>query len=393
MAFLTMPLNVYDDLLQYLDVRMISPLRALQKMAAQLFETTFTPHFYAALTRPLRLGGRLIAGPHTASFAETSMKSTMLTITVDVPIDWAAQEATPLPQRLLSQLPGPRKLWKEGALIIGVGFKKPRGTHAEFKGALQACAPQELRYLSMTDSRLPQHLPRPIIEESSLEVLHYAGAPTPEFLGKLQLFTHLPKAISFHRSCMYFLAWAAKNPELAGNVQCLGDVSLTPEGLQDWCRHVPVSSYVRKLGLSITTGRYTERSARWRAEDVFGVIMRTLPQLHTIGLNLEISYQCTEQHQETIMDLLAIVDKAGVRIVSFDVLLIQLPSSSRKRAERLESLSRELRERGVHMTQDPRPRNTKEIPSDGFEIPASLSLSAPSVVSRSVASALWQTVW
>ena len=74
------------------------------------------------------------------------------------------------------------------------------------------------------------------------------------------------------------------------------------------------------------------------------------------------------------------------------MLLIQLPSSARKRDERIQSLQEQLREAGVDVTMPVRARSTKEVP-DGFVLPASLWLSAPAAVCQGVSSALWQTVW
>ena len=54
MAFLSMPLGVYDHLLQYVGVNMMAALRALQQSAARLFEKTFQPELFVALTRSHR---------------------------------------------------------------------------------------------------------------------------------------------------------------------------------------------------------------------------------------------------------------------------------------------------------------------------------------------------
>ncbi len=93
------------------------------------------------------------------------------------------------------------------------------------------------------------------------------------------------------------------------------------------------------------------------------------------------------------MNLLDIFINAGISILSFEVLLIQLPSSPKKRDERLQSLFGELRAVGVNVTKPVRARSTREIPCDGFVLPAALSLCAPAAVCQGVSSALWQTVW
>ena len=165
MALLTMPSAIRDYILQYVSVR-TSSLRALTKSTAQSFKNTYVPQFFVSLTRPLRLGGRLSSGPNGASFDETSMTNTTLILSVDVPIDWAAQqESRTLPERLLKTLPGPPWLWRTGATIIGLAMKKPRGTYRELVRALQACLQdQPIRYVSLADSRLLKHLPQSVYE-------------------------------------------------------------------------------------------------------------------------------------------------------------------------------------------------------------------------------------
>ncbi len=62
------------------------------------------------------------------------MTSATLIVAVDVPIDWMAglcaphDAAAPLEKRLLSQLPGPRWIWSDGAAsIVGFVMKKAIG--------------------------------------------------------------------------------------------------------------------------------------------------------------------------------------------------------------------------------------------------------------------------
>ena len=74
------------------------------------------------------------------------------------------------------------------------------------------------------------------------------------------------------------------------------------------------------------------------------------------------------------MNLLQILTRAGIRVLSFEVVLIQLPSSPKKREERLQSLLAELRAAGVDVTRPARARSTREFPCDGFVCPASLWL-------------------
>ncbi len=395
MSLLTLPLPIYELILQYVNVRM-SSLRALQKSTVQVFEKTYVPQFFVSLTRPMRLGGRLSSGPHGTSFDETSMTNTTLILSVDVPIDWAGaqQESRPLPERLLAILPGPPRLWRTGATIVGLAMKKPRGTSRELVAALQTCLfDQPTRYVSIADNRLPKHLPHSVYE-GQLAVLHQVGTPSHDLLAKLELFKTPPAALCFHRSCTCFLSWAANHASKARHVECLGDVVLTPEGLQGgWGALTTPCPHVTKIGLSISTGRYSERAQSWVSLVVADVIMKMFPSLRTVGLNLEVSYESAMSHQTSIMNLLAVFTNASISILSFEVLLIQLPSNPKKRDKRLQSLLGGLRAVGVDVTKPPHARSTKEVPCDGFLIPASLSLCAPAVVSRAVSSALWQTVW
>ena len=379
MALLAVPLNVYDHLLQYVSVSMMAPMRALQSGAARLFEKRFFPEIFVALTRSMRLGGRLLLGPCGETLERTPLTSATLLVTMDAPIDWAGQPGSLL-RRLLLQLPGPRKVWKDGR-IVGLGFKKPRGTCQEMQAALLACATQELGVLSLTDARFPKHLP-PWVYECSIEVLHYAGPPTADLLAKLELFKSAPKCLCFHRSALCFLTWAAQHPEKSRGVKCLGDLILTPEGLQGWCARNPPARHVTKIGLAITTGRYGERSVSWQAEAVAESIMNKFPNLRVVAVNLEVSYECQVGHQAAVLALLRHMVRAGVRVVTYDVLLIQLPSSARKRDGQLHSLDHELRQTGVAMIRKPKARSTKNIPCDGFDVPAVLSLCAPPAVSQ-----------
>ena len=418
MALLSMPLNVYDHLLQHVGVNMMAALRALQQSAAYLFEKKFLPEVFVALTRSLgrplvgaprvtrrcvanvtraplgsmRLGGRPLIGPCGETLEQTAMASQTLLFTMDAPIDWAGQPGSLL-HRLLPHLPGPRKVWKNGGRIAGLGFKKPRGTLQEMRAALQACAVPKLGVVSLTDARFPKHLPLWLYEECALEVLHYAGAPTPELLAKLELFKTVPQSLCFHRSASCFLTWLAKHPGISHGVECLGDIILTPEGFQGWCSRSPPARHITKIGLAVTTGRYSERCLAWQAEAAAETILNKFPNLRVAAVNLEFSYECRVAHQAAVIELLGHMVKAGVRVVTYDVLLIQLPSSSKKRDGKLQSLYHELRQTGAAMAKKPKSRSTKDVPCDGFEIPAALSLCAPPAVSQAISSALWQAVW
>ncbi len=215
-------------------------------------------------------------------------------------------------------------------------------------------------------------------------------------LAKLALFETLPATLCFHRNCTCFLHWASKHATKARAVECLGDIILCPEGLRGgWDQSAAPYQfpYVKRIGLSITTGRYSERVSTWAPTDVAENLFKTFPNLNKIGLNLEVSYESTSDGLLKIVNLLRLLADAGVHILSYEALLIQLPSSARKRDERIQSLQEQLREAGVDVTRPVRARSTKEVPCDGFVLPASLWMSAPAAVCQGISSALWQTVW
>ena len=397
-SFPTLPLTIYDHILQYVAVCLTSRLRALQKDAAKLFFRRYVPNFFVALSRPMRLGGVLRRSATFGASLDASLTSETLVVPVDVPIDFAALDSErPLPQRLYQTLPGPREMWLPGASIVGFCNKKSRGTFLELQRGMVACISSDsLQYVSLTDGRLPRHIPREIFSlRPGLKVLHYEGAPDADFLEQLPLYKHVPTALCFHRSCVCFLAWAKRNPATARYVECLGDVILTPHGLQGgWAIDVaPPTPFVKQLGLAITTRRHSGHHQTWTAEGVAAILLSTFPYLETVGLNLEISCQSDVNHQKTIMKLLHTLSRARIRLFSFEVFLIQLPSSPKKRDARLESLQEDLQTAGVEMMRAPQTRTAKGVPNDGFEIPAALALSTPAVVSRAVSAALWDVVW
>jgi len=391
---LLLPAPLQELVLQYLPVQARS-LQALAKRAVPIFTKTYAPDFFVLLTRPMRLGGALSCGRYYgAAFAEVPMTSRRIQIAADVPIDIAGETSWPLLSRLRTALPGPREMWSAGA-IVGFGTKKARGTYTEMREALRICAAGgTARYVSMSDNRLPKHLPAALFESDQLAMLHQAGSPSQEVLNKLTLFVALPKALCFHRGCSLFLRWASAHEEKAQAVQCLGDFILRPEGLlwEDQSALRP-RSHVKKIGLAITTGRYSARVPTWTSATVAETLLKVFPELREIGVNLECSYESTPDHVQQIMALFQRFTDMGVRVSTFEVYLIQLPSSASKREERLELLSGQMRAVGVELTRPARARSTKEVPCDGFLLPAALWLSSPTAVSQGVTSALWETVW
>jgi hypothetical protein len=252
---LRLPLALQDFVLQYVTAR-ARYLQALERRAVRAFARTYVPEFIVLLTRSMRLGGALTCGPYYgAALGGASLTSGCVRVAVDVPIDLAGGGSWSLPSRLRSSLPGPREMWAVGT-IIGLGMKKCRGTYAELKDALQACVEGgAVRYVSMVDARLPKHLPNALMEGLQLKVLHHLGPPSAAMLAKLSLFETLPAALCFHQFCACFLHWARDNRGKARVVECLGDIVLSPRGIRGWGPQATRCPHVKRLGLSITTGR------------------------------------------------------------------------------------------------------------------------------------------
>ena len=269
-------------------------LQALERRAVQAFAKKYIPDLFVLLTRPMRLGGALTCAPYSgAALRDASLTSKRVCVAVDVPIDLASRVDWPLPSRLRSVLPGPREMWTGGA-IVGIGMKKCRGTYTELRDALTACiAHGAVRYVSMVDSRLPKHLPRALLEGPQLEALHHLGPPSQELLAKLCLFDALPAALCFHYNCACFLHWAGRHTTKACAVETLGDFILTPCGVKGWEAPAPPCPNIKRIGLSITTGRYKDRVHTWAPPRIAEDLLTTFPMLKTIGLNLEVSSSAT----------------------------------------------------------------------------------------------------
>ena len=155
----------------------------------------------------------------------------------------------------------------------------------------------------------------------------------------------------------------------------------------------PPSAHVIELGLSITTGRCIHRLTQWTATTVAQQILRSFPKLAAIGVNLEVGYDAQSQ-LDMILGLFHMLAAAKIHITTHDVFLVSLPSSARLIKLRLGVLTAQLQGAGVAaMFKAPRARTTREYPCDGFRIPASLFMSAPTIVCDAVSDSLWQVVW
>ena len=80
-------------------------------------------------------------------------------------------------------------------------------------------------------------------------------------------------------------------------------------------------------------------------------MLNFFPKLREIGLNLEVSCESKDIHQKEIMKLLHLFRNEGVRVVGFEMLLIQLPPSQRLRDDKLMALRTALRCSAAHALQ------------------------------------------
>ena len=393
-----LPIDIYHDpLLQCLAVQERASLRPLCKCAAQLFDVVYTPRIFISLVKPSRFGGRLMpADSNSLSYSTTPMGSADLVIAFDVPIDYANEHQGCLFLRLQTMLPGPRHLWKGNGAIVGLCLKRPFGTHFEVVGALQACAANgSLKYFYMTDPRLLQHLPDVVFKGCQLEVFHFVGPSIPNLLGKLELFKTLPRTVCFHGTCNRFLAWITQREEhqAVKTITTIGDFILLPQGLFPGHVLQAAGSCVSKLGICITTGQ-GKCAFSWNAANIAKNIQESFPNIRAIGVNLEVSCVCDPEHQEAIIELLRILTRAGIKILTFDVFLVQLRGGMKIRSTRLKALHDRLRScAGLTIMKKPRFRTNKEIPSHGFALPASVALTAPDVVAEEVKAAIWHSSW
>ena len=133
----------------------------------------------------------------------------------------------------------------------------------------------------------------------------------------------------------------------------------------------------------MSTGRPEATAARLRL---------TFPNVTQIGLNLEASCECAV-NLASLVQLLRILVAAKIRITSYEVYLIQLPTSRRTRNQQVSSLATDLRGAGVLVSRPPVARSTKEFPCDGFKVPACLHMTAPVPVSEAISDSIWQIVW
>ena len=171
----------------------------------------------------------------------------------------------------------------------------------------------------------------------------------------------------------------------------MGDVDIVSRGLLHALPNVP-SQNVKEIGLSIRTGRLGE-PPEWCPRVISEVLLSALPNLKTIALNIELSYEADDDHWNQIFQLLAGFAMAGIKIFSYEAYMIQLPHSARQRDARLKTMTDHMKEIGMEIVYKPRARTMKEIPFNGFLLPAMLHHTAPSTVSRAISSAAWDSVW
>ena len=176
-------------------------------------------------------------------------------------------------------------------------------------------------------------------------------------------------------------------------IATIRDFILIPRGLFPGRISQTAGSYVSKLGICITTGQ-GKCAFSWNAANIAKNIQESFPNVRVIGVNLKISCVCDPQHQEAIIELLRILTRASIKILTFDVFLIQMRGRKKLRDTKLKALHERLRNcAGLTIMKKPRFRTTEETPSHGFALPASVALTAPDVVAEEVKAAIWHSFW
>ena len=108
---------------------------------------------------------------------------------------------------------------------------------------------------------------------------------------------------------------------------------------------------------------------------------------------MEISFEATASSMHQIWELLIIIVRARIKITTFEIYLIQLPSIARRRDAKLNDITERLRALGVTMTGPPVARTRKAMPSDGFELPALVHMCTPAPIRDAIRRTIWDSVW
>ena len=127
----------------------------------------------------------------------------------------------------------------------------------------------------------------------------------------------------------------------------------------------------------------------WCPNAVAEALMQAFPNLEMIGLNLQVSFQEDASMFEAVCTLLSVLVSKNVNIKSYEVYLVMLPKSRRKRDSFMNMMTDRLFRIGVKFTQFIRARTRRGVPVDGFRLPAVLHMSLPSCVRKAVDRALW----
>ena len=206
------------------------------------------------------------------------------------------------------------------------------------------------------------------------------------------MFRTPPRAVCFQSACNRFFTWLSQHQRHSEVTDTVGDLALTPEGLVAGHVLENTTSHVSKLGICIMTGR-EKTTCLWEATSIAKQLQESFPNLRLIAVHLEVSCVCDPAHQAAIMDLLRMLRCANIKVLTYEVFLIHLRGGNKFRTTKLRELKEQLQSAGVTIMKEPRTRTTKEIPSDGFAIPASLALSTPELVAEEVSEAIWKSVW
>eukprot|EP00419_Tripos_fusus_P007544 CAMPEP_0172688010 /NCGR_PEP_ID=MMETSP1074-20121228/22103_1 /TAXON_ID=2916 /ORGANISM="Ceratium fusus, Strain PA161109" /LENGTH=414 /DNA_ID=CAMNT_0013507567 /DNA_START=31 /DNA_END=1275 /DNA_ORIENTATION=- len=380
---LTLPGDLHELILQCLAVSDIGELSGLQQQSRHAFKRSYKVHFFATFCKPIRLGGQLQMRAARSSLQTTQATSEIVNIGVDVPLDWAAK----VPQRelagsLLAALPLPKSAVWSAAIVMGFTFSKPRGTAKEFQNSMASVDPQFLEVVSATDHRAIHHMPTHIFNQSRLNLLHL---PCELDLPWVQKFRNKPEALYAE-----FWEWADVLPSLPAEVETIGDLHLDANGLDDWNEGILPVKTVRQLGLNVRTSR---DQVTWTPADVLRRVLATFPNLKRVGTNLEFTYG-HDSANENILLLIQAFIAAGIEVVLGEVVLVKLPSSSKRRNASLDNLAKQLGAIDGCPFVKPRAKTMKD--NNGYlqpRVPAALMLRLTPVMQNVIADSMWKSVW
>lgn len=371
---LILPDGLQEMILQFISVADAIQLKMIQGQTQEAFKRSYHINFFVTFSKPERLGGQMKMHLLHA-LQQTPANNRSVTASIEVPLDWsgrvqAGMLATNLKEALFPSL----STWP-GASVVGFTFNKPKGKAEEFKRSLESMEPQYLEIASVNDARALQDMPQDILVRSSLLGLHCAFD-----LQLASKFNNKPEAL-----CAEFIDWSDFLPSLPVDVKTIGDLNLHPQGLHMWADGMAPASSILNLGMSI----YTGRQATWTPAAILHTVLAAFPNLQRLSVNLEFTYGCDSQ-DEALFQLIQAFVAAHIEVVFCEVVLVKLPSSSKKRDTRLAALGARLKAFVNSPIPDVRAKTSKEMPFMSFKLPAACAFCMPLVAQEAISDALWK---